>query len=217
MAGSTATFKDGTSGKNVYTTGEVAQICRVSQQTVIRCFDSGRLKGFRVPGSRFRRIPRDALVQFMKENGIPLDNLESGKKRVLIVDDDQAIVDMLVELLERDGRFEVKTASTGYDAGLATHEFRPDLVILDFKLPDINGNVVCRTLRGNPGRIPMLAFIGWKLSEGVWMWFMSEPSMVSGGSGGNAAPSSSQKIESAATSPLATHSTYPSTPQIWPA
>lgn len=150
MAESTATFKDGTSGKSVYTTGEVAQICRVSQQTVIRCFDSGRLKGFRVPGSRFRRIPRDALVQFMKENGIPLDNLESGKKRVLIVDDDQAIVDMLVELLERDGRFEVKTASTGYDAGLATHEFRPDLVILDFKLPDINGNVVCRTLRGNP-------------------------------------------------------------------
>ncbi|MBN1491375.1 MAG: response regulator [Phycisphaerae bacterium] len=136
--------------KTVYTTGEVAQICKVSQQTVIRCFDSGRLKGFRVPGSRFRRIPRDNLIQFMKDNNIPLDNLESGKKRVLVVDDDEAIVEMLVELLERDGRFEVKTASTGYDAGLLTHEFRPDLVILDFKLPDINGNVVCRTLRSNP-------------------------------------------------------------------
>lgn len=136
--------------KTVYTTGEVAQICKVSQQTVIRCFDSGRLKGFRVPGSRFRRIPRENLIQFMKDNNIPLDNLESGKKRVLVVDDDEAIVEMLVELLERDGRFEVKTASTGYDAGLLTHEFRPDLVILDFKLPDINGNVVCRTLRSNP-------------------------------------------------------------------
>jgi excisionase family DNA binding protein len=136
--------------KTVYTTGEVASICKVSQQTVIRCFDSGRLKGFRVPGSRFRRIPRESLIQFMKENQIPLDNLESGKKRVLVVDDDEAIVEMLVELLDRDGRFEVRTASTGYDAGLATQEFRPDIVILDFKLPDINGNVVCRTLRGNP-------------------------------------------------------------------
>lgn len=134
----------------VYTTGEVAEICKVSQQTVIRCFDSGRLKGFRVPGSKFRRIPRESLIQFMKENDIPLDNLESGKKRVLVVDDDQAIVEMLVELLERDGRFEVRTAATGYDAGLATHEFRPDLIILDFKLPDINGNVVCQTLRSNP-------------------------------------------------------------------
>jgi excisionase family DNA binding protein len=146
---SSPAFKDDVAGKNVYTTGEVARICRVSQQTVIRCFDSGRLKGFRVPGSKFRRIPRDALIQFMKENAIPLDNLDSGKKRVLVVDDDEAIVDMLVELLERDGRFEVKTASTGYDAGLLTHEFKPDLVILDFKLPDINGNVVCRTLRNN--------------------------------------------------------------------
>lgn len=136
--------------KNVYTTGEVAGICKVSQQTVIRCFDSGRLKGFRVPGSKFRRIPRDCLLQFMKENGIPLDSLESGKKRVLVVDDDEAIVEMLVELLERDGRFEVRTARSGYDAGLSTHEFRPDVIILDFKLPDINGNVVCRTLRSNP-------------------------------------------------------------------
>ncbi len=136
--------------KSVYTTGEVARICNVSQQTVIRCFDSGRLKGFRVPGSRFRRIPRDALIQFMKENDIPLDKLTSGKKRILVVDDDEAITEMLVELLERDGRFEVKTASSGYDAGLLTHQFRPDLIILDFKLPDINGNVVCRTLRSNP-------------------------------------------------------------------
>ena len=44
--------------KTVFTTGEAAKICKVSQQTIIRCFDSGQLKGFGVPGSRFRRIPR---------------------------------------------------------------------------------------------------------------------------------------------------------------
>lgn len=136
--------------KEVYTTGEVADICKVSQQTVIRCFDSGRLKGFRVPGSRFRRIPRDALVTFMKANNIPLDQLESGRRRVLVVDDDDAIVEMFTELLERDGRFEYRTAMTGYEAGIVTEQFRPDVLLLDFKLPDINGTGVCRTIRANP-------------------------------------------------------------------
>ncbi|UCE62328.1 MAG: response regulator [Phycisphaerales bacterium] len=136
--------------KSVYTTGEVAQICKVSQQTVIRCFDSGRLKGFRVPGSRFRRIPRDSLISFMKANQIPMDQLDSGRKRVLVVDDDEAIVEMFTELLERDGRFEVRTASTGYDAGILTEQFLPDVMLLDFKLPDINGTAVCRTIRANP-------------------------------------------------------------------
>ncbi|MEW6251654.1 MAG: response regulator [Planctomycetota bacterium] len=135
--------------KHVFTTGEVAEICNLSQQTVIRCFDSGRLRGYRVPGSRFRRIPRDALIQFMKEHNIPLDQLEMGKTRVLVVDDDPAIVEMLVELLERDGRFEVETAATGFDAGLKTREFRPDAIVLDYMLPDINGNAVCRSIRSD--------------------------------------------------------------------
>jgi len=136
--------------KTVFTTGEAAEICKVSQQTIIRCFDSGRLRGFRVPGSRFRRIPRDALIAFMKDNGIPPDALDSGKQKVLVVDDDPEIVELFVDVLERDGRFEVKTASSGYDAGMLTQEFMPDLLILDYMLPDINGNVVCQTIRKNP-------------------------------------------------------------------
>jgi excisionase family DNA binding protein len=148
--------------KEVFTTGEVAQICKVSQQTVIRCFDSGKLKGFRVPGSRFRRIPRESLVAFMKENRIPLDQLDSGKKRVLVVDDDEAIVEMFTELLERDGRFQVRTASTGYEAGIITERFKPDVLLLDFKLPDINGTAVCRTIRANPNyeHIKIIAISG---------------------------------------------------------
>lgn len=136
--------------KTVFTTGEVAQICNVSQQTIIRCFDNGRLRGYRVPGSRFRRIPLDALRVFMRENNIPLDALETGKRRVLIVDDDPHIIDMMRDLLERDGRFEVRTAGSGYDAGIQTEQFRPDLILLDYKLPDVNGNVVCKRIRSNP-------------------------------------------------------------------
>jgi excisionase family DNA binding protein len=136
--------------KELFTTGEAAEICRVSQQTIIRCFDSGRLEGFRVPGSKFRRIPRESLMKFMKGNAIPLDGLETGKKKVLVVDDDAEIVDLLVEVLTRDGRFDVKTATSGYEAGIQTQRFRPDCILLDYMLPDVNGNVVCHTIRKNP-------------------------------------------------------------------
>ncbi len=136
--------------KQVFTTGEVAEVCQISQQTVIRCFDNARIKGFRIPGSRFRRVPREFLVLFMKENGIPLSRLQRGKKRILVVDDDPDIVEMLTDLLQRDGRFEVQTARTGYDAGLMTQQFNPDAMILDYMLPDINGNVVLETVRKTP-------------------------------------------------------------------
>ena len=136
--------------KSLFTTGEAAEICNLSQQTIIRCFDAGRLDGFRIPGSKFRRIPRESLIKFMKDNGIPLDMFETGKKRVLIVDDDPEIVELMVDVLSRDGRFEIRTAASGYEAGIATQEFNPEVIVLDYMLPDINGNVVCETIRKNP-------------------------------------------------------------------
>jgi DNA-binding response OmpR family regulator len=86
----------------------------------------------------------------MKANDIPTDHLESGKKRILVVDDDNQIVELFVDVLSRDDRFEVKTASTGYDAGLLTESFRPHLLLLDYMLPDINGNLVCERIKSNP-------------------------------------------------------------------
>ena len=135
--------------KSIFTTGEAATLCKVSQQTIIRCFDSGRLAGFRVPGSRFRRIPREALMSFMRQNGIPTDALEPGAKRVLSVDDDAQILELFEDLFSRDERFALKTAATGYDAGMLTESFRPQLIILDYMLPDVNGNIVCERIRGN--------------------------------------------------------------------
>lgn len=137
------------STKTVFTTGEAAKICKVSQQTIIRCFDNGTLKGFRVPGSRFRRIPRAELFSFMRDNGIPTDALESGKRKVLIVDDDQELVELLSDTFARDGRFEIRTANNGFDAGMLVKEFRPDLVVLDIMLPDINGKEVCQRVRSD--------------------------------------------------------------------
>src|SRR5947199_278116 len=135
--------------KTVFTTGEAAKICKVSQQTIIRCFDNGQLKGFRVPGSRFRRIPREALYKFMKDNGIPTDALESGKRKVLLVDDDTELVALMNKFLDEDGRFEVRIASNGFDAGMMVKDYRPDIIVLDVMLPDINGKEVCQRVRAD--------------------------------------------------------------------
>ena len=137
------------STKTVFTTGEAARICKVSQQTIIRCFDSGQLKGFRVPGSRFRRIPRDVLYKFMRDNGIPTDALESGKRKALIVDDDEELVELIRDVLEADGRFEVRVANNGFDAGMMVKEYHPDIIVLDVMLPDINGKEVCQRVRSD--------------------------------------------------------------------
>lgn len=135
--------------KTVFTTGEAAKICKVSQQTIIRCFDSGQLKGFRVPGSKFRRIPRDILYKFMKDNGIPTDALESGRRKALVVDDDVELVELIRDVLEVDGRFEVRVANNGFDAGMMVREYRPDILVLDIMLPDINGKEVCQRVRSD--------------------------------------------------------------------
>lgn len=135
--------------KTVFTTGEAAKICKVSQQTIIRCFDNGQLKGFRVPGSRFRRIPRESLYKFMKDNGIPTDALESGKRKVLLVDDDTELLELMNKVIEDDGRFEVRIATNGFDAGMMVKEYRPDVIVLDVMLPDINGKEVCHRVRAD--------------------------------------------------------------------
>jgi excisionase family DNA binding protein len=141
-----------TGGKRIFTTGEAAALCKVSQQTIIRCFDAGRLTGFRVPGSKFRRIPRDELLRFMRASGIPTEALETPvaeaevRRRVLVVDDDDSFLRLAEHALSRGG-FEVRTASTGYDAGLLTESLRPDAIVLDLMLPDVSGSVVCSRLK----------------------------------------------------------------------
>lgn len=149
LAAPSARERGGLQMKTVFTTGEAAKICKVSQQTIIRCFDSGQLKGFRVPGSRFRRIPRDQLYLFMRDNGIPTDALESGKRKILVVDDDEELVELIVDVLQRDGRFEVRSVNNGFDAGMMVKEYHPDLIVLDIMLPDINGKEVCQRVRSD--------------------------------------------------------------------
>lgn len=135
--------------KEVFTTGEAAKICKVSQQTIIRCFDNGQLKGFRVPGSKFRRIPREVLYRFMRDNGIPTGGLSEGRRKVLLLEDDPDNVALIDGALREDGRFEVKIAARGFDAGMLIREYHPDLIVLDVMLPGLGAKEVCECVRAD--------------------------------------------------------------------
>src|SRR6202012_1250303 len=89
------------------------------------------------------------LYKFMRDNGIPTDALESGKRKVLLVDDDAELVELMTKVLDEDGRFETRIASNGFDAGMMVKEYRPDIIVLDVMLPDINGKEVCQRVRSD--------------------------------------------------------------------
>jgi len=122
------------SEKDVLTTGEVARICNVAPRTVSKWFDSGQLKGYRIPGSKDRRIPLANLIQFMKAHGIPLDGVMSGKTRVLVVDDEKDITDALRKVLAEQAGYEVRTCRNGFEAGFECDRFKPHVMLLDIHL-----------------------------------------------------------------------------------
>lgn len=133
--------------KDVLTTGEVAKICNVASRTVSKWFDSGQLKGYRIPGSKDRRIPMSALVKFMKSHGIPMDGLMSGSLRVLIVDDEEEVVHTLQSILSEQTNFEVRSARSAFTAGIECERFRPHVMLLDIHLPGCEGQIICQAIR----------------------------------------------------------------------
>ena len=125
-------------GKDVLTTGEVAKVCNVAPRTVSKWFDSGQLKGYRIPGSKDRRIPISQLVRFMKEHGIPLNGLNTGQTRVLIVDDDGEVTATLKKILTEQANYEVETAASAFEAGLVCEKFKPHVLLLDLHIGENN-------------------------------------------------------------------------------
>ena len=112
----------------VFTTGQVAKICKVAPRTVSKWFDSGRLKGYRIPGSQDRRIPREYLIKFLKEHGMPLGDLEDeAMAKVLIVAQDQVLIENVKRELPLERSFKVAVAASGFDAGIQAESFHPGL------------------------------------------------------------------------------------------
>ena len=102
-------------GKNVLTTGDVAKICHVAPRTVSKWFDKGQLKGYRIPGSKDRRIPVSELIRFMKVHNMPTEELAVGKIRVLIADSNNETASALADILRSRADYEVQIVGSTFE------------------------------------------------------------------------------------------------------
>lgn len=134
--------------QDILTTGEVAKICNVAPRTVSKWFDNGQLRGYRIPGSRDRRIPLDQLMRFMKAHGMPMSGIETGQTRLLIIDSDRDLVDLLQTALAEQAGYDVRVAASGFEAGATVENCLPHVILVDTGTADINPEAIVRFLHG---------------------------------------------------------------------
>jgi len=153
--------------KDVLTTGEVAKICNVAPRTVSKWFDAGQLKGYRIPGSKDRRIPVAELVKFMRAHDIPMDGLETGQTRVMIADDDEETVVQLKRILAEQTSYEVRTVTTAFAAGLECERFRPHVLLLDLHLGEGDARTVAELISQSESlQVTRIIAMSGKLTDG---------------------------------------------------
>ena len=149
------------SNKAVFSTGEAAQICNVSQQTIIRCFDSGRLQGFRVPGSKFRRIPREELIRFMRANDIPVGLIEGKLRRLLCVCAPPSPIELLTHQLADRAWLEIRSAECAFDAGMQAVAFKPHLILVDQQIRGVSVSLLRdRFTKLRLSGVPAVVYVG---------------------------------------------------------
>ena len=136
--------------KDIFTTGQVAHICKVAPRTVTKWFDTGQLKGYRIPGGRDRRIPAAELLRFMKTHNMPTDQIEHDKIRILIIDSDWQLANSLADVLRKNPSFDVETADSGFDAGLVAQKLEPHVILINLNAADIDADLICANIRKTP-------------------------------------------------------------------
>lgn len=132
-----------------YTTTEAARLCSVSHSTIFRAILNKKLKAFSTPGGHFR-ISQDDLADFAKQNDIPYAGWEDRRRRVLVIEDNPAELRLIKRLLEKDPYIEIKTLEMGFKAGFMMQVFKPDLIVLDIYLKDMDGREIIRLVRTDP-------------------------------------------------------------------
>ena len=136
-------------GKNVLTTGDVAKICNVAPRTVSKWFDNGQLKGYRIPGSKDRRIPVSELTRFMKTHNMPTAAIPVGKIRVLIADSNGKTASTLADVLQDKADYEVQTVKSNFATGAVVQKFTPHVLLISLLAEGIDAVNICKCIRAN--------------------------------------------------------------------
>ncbi len=137
--------------KTIYTTHDVSRLLQVNPRSVINWIDQNLLLSYRTPGGH-RRIRREDLLSFLRKHQIPIPAplMEDGNFSMLIVDDDDEITEIIKNFFERQGGYEISTASDGITALIEVGRTKPDLIILDIMIPGVDGVEVCRRIKDGP-------------------------------------------------------------------
>jgi excisionase family DNA binding protein len=145
--------------RKVFTTGQVAKICKVSGRTVANWCDNNKIKWYRIPGSRERRIVREHLLPFLKERGISLE--ETNSLKVLLVSDDETFTSQFAQSLKAQDSFDVATKTSMFEAGIEYEKSNPTFIIVDFSLGLSEAVTLCKLVRknDNPSKILIIAIV----------------------------------------------------------
>jgi len=136
--------------KEYYSPPEVADILGVHPTTLRRWIKAGKVKTYKFPAVH-NKIPREELAALLKSRGLPQDALElTGKKRVLIIDDNEELLDPLKTALEKRCGFKVKTSTDKIHGGYLLNTFKPHLILLDTVPDSVDEKAFCRMIRKDP-------------------------------------------------------------------
>ncbi|MDO8427048.1 MAG: response regulator [Deltaproteobacteria bacterium] len=136
--------------KRPYTTGEIASFCHVTINAVKKWIASGKLDAFRTPGGHYR-VTREDFLSFLGRYKLDIkESLFPERKKILIIDDEMNVVEFIKGALESMHQgYMIETAGDGYEALIKVGDFKPELMVLDIRMPNIDGFEVCKRIKGD--------------------------------------------------------------------
>lgn len=149
------------------TISSAAQQCNVSRATVWRWIKSGKIRASKTAGGH-HRIDENEFEEFVVKKEMLPRYRGGGAKKILIVDDDRFIRKSFKRLLNFS-EVQLEFAKDGFEAGIKTANFKPDLILLDLVMPQVDGYSVCRQIKENKktASIKIIAVSGFDAQENI--------------------------------------------------